>query len=117
MAVDWDALVIGPLTGVFGEPATYTTPGQTFPITGVFDEAYLALTPLGSGFPGAEGISMGSPGDITTEMPVLGVQLSQFPDAPAQGDLVCVRGTNYAVKEVRPDGHGHAKLMLSLFSS
>ncbi|WP_428492159.1 head-tail joining protein [Rhodopila sp.] len=112
MAVDFDALVIGPCIAVFGEAVMYY--GEAiFPITGVFDEAYLELTPLGVG-----GMSDGNFGAVSTEKPVLGVQLSQFPvqHQPEQDDTLVVVRTNatYRVKEVRVDGHGGAKLLLNL---
>ena len=118
MPVNWDAVVLGPLVGVFGEPCTYRNQlWQQSPITGVFDEAYLELTPMGRG-PGlaSEAMDYGLPGAISTEMPVLGVQLSQFTRPPMQGDAVQIRGTWYVVKEVRVDGHGGAKLLLNATS-
>jgi hypothetical protein len=77
--------------------------GGPFQIAGVFDEAYREVDP-------AAGMA------LTTETPVLGVRLSQFPLPPLQGDaLTIVRtGETYLVKEVRPDSHGYAKLLLNL---
>lgn len=107
MAIDWNQAVIGPLTKVFGEACAYTMGnGTSFPITAVFDEAYL-------------GVSVAGGVEVTTEIPVLGVQLSQFPTGyradEAQGDTVTINrtGETFVVKEGRPDGHGHAKLMLT----
>jgi hypothetical protein len=50
----------------------------------------------------------------TSRRPVLGVRTSLFPRAPAQSDKVVIpsTGKTYVVKDVQPDGHGHAKLML-----
>lgn len=117
MAVDWDALVIGPTVGIFGGPALYIIGNDSFEITGVFDEAYVELTPLGKGGMDSEGFALGSPGSITTEMPVLGVQLSQFKpwQQPQQGHMVQIGNEIYFVKEVRPDGHGSAKLLLNVW--
>lgn len=118
MAVDWDSLVIGPTIGVFGESALYIIGNDSFTIMGVFDEAYIELTPLGrGGMIDTEGFSLGSPGAITTETPVLGVQLSQFKpwQQPDQGHLVQIRDVIYYVKEVRPDSHGSAKLLLNMW--
>jgi hypothetical protein len=102
--IDWDKAVVGPLTGVFGEPVRYL-PATTAPfsITGIYDEAYVEVDP-------ASGMG------VTSAKPVLGVQLSQFPVPPEQGDrLVIIRtGEPFYVKEVRPDSHGAAKLMLNL---
>jgi hypothetical protein len=128
MGIDWNELVIGPTIRIFGESKSadggrrrktieYTSQtAGTFPIDGVFDEAYLELTPLGRGGIDSEAMSLGYPGAITTEMPVLGVQLSEFAEHranPEQGDLLRVRDETYVVKEVRPDGHGYAKLLLN----
>jgi hypothetical protein len=89
---------------VFGEASTYTPAGGTaFAITGVFDEQYTDVM-----------VADGQP--ITSTMPVLGVQLSQFTNPPQQGDTLIITRTaeTFVVKEVRPDGHGWAKLMLNL---
>lgn len=103
--IDFDSLVIGPLIGIFGEPATFepANDAAAFPITGVFDEANLELDLTGETA-------------VTTQVPTIGVQLSQFPVPPLQDDrLVIVRtATRYIVKEVRVDSHGHARLMLNL---
>jgi hypothetical protein len=102
--IDWDKVVVGPVTGVFGEAVRFM-PATTrpIPITGVFDEAYVEVDPTGG---------MG----MTSARPVLGVQLSQFLALPLQGDrLTIVRtGETFIVNEVRSDGHGAAKLMLNL---
>ena len=106
--IDWDRLVGTPTVAIFGQPVAYTSTagGALFPITGVYDEAYTELAPLNAG----EG---GEPSFISTTRPVLGVQLGQFLVPPAQGDSLVVGGTQFWVREVRPDGHGHAKLMLN----
>jgi hypothetical protein len=119
VAVDWDKLVIGPTTAIFGDEVCFVAGDDSFDIVGVFDEAYLELTPLGHGGDAIESFSFGSPGGITSSKPVLGVQLSQFRcRPPKQGDTLVVRsgahaGERFEVKEVRPDGHGAAKLMLN----
>lgn len=115
MSIDWDRLVIGRTVEIFGDRVRYSTPGCAFDVTGVFDEAYIGLNPIGGG------LVVGDPGAITTEMPVLGVQLSQFRVPPAQGDVLQIRtglhaGEAYEVKEVRLDGHGGAKLLLNEFA-
>lgn len=104
--IDWDSLVIGPLMKVFGEPEPVRFMPATlapFGIDGIYDPAYVEVELAGG---------MG----VTSARPVLGVQLSQFASPPLQGDrLTIVRtGETFLVKEVRPDGHGWAKLMLNL---
>lgn len=107
--IDWDAEVIGPLMGVFGEPAIYTPlNGAAFPITGVFDNAYLKEVMFEDATTG-----------VTTVHAVFGVQVSQFSVLPAQNGLLVVPSVNstYVVVEARFDGHGAAKLILSKVSS
>lgn len=120
MPLDWGRLVLGPAARIFGEgcpadplPIRYDGSAGTVWINGVFDEAYLELEPLGRGGLDRELTSLGAPGGISTETPVLGVQMSQFRQPPAQGDRLVVRGMLYAVKEVREDSHGWAKLLLN----
>ena len=107
MAIDFDALVIGPLQGVFGAPATYMPgSGAAFSITGVFDNAYRQVTLSEFGT------------EVVSFFPVLGVQLSQFQLMPQQGDqvLIASNGKTYAVREPRPDSHGGALLVLNYVS-
>lgn len=109
--IDWDLLVGRPCVGIFGQPVLYTSAtGQRFSILGVFDEAYTELTPL----PGGGMMDVGDPTNISTTRPVLGVQLAGFLVQPRQGDLLAVAGQLFWVREVRPDGHGAAKLMLNV---
>jgi hypothetical protein len=113
MAVDWDAVVLGPVMGVFGEDEIVGLPNYR-PVNGVpfdladavFDEAYMSLDPNDDG------------PAINTVSPVLGVRLALFPSPPIQGDQVYIPrvGQTFKVKDVRPDGHGSAKLMLNFVS-
>ncbi len=111
MAVDWDKAVLGPLVKVFGEGQGddedppimfYPDGGRPYAIDGVFDAAYLDIHLIDT--------SVGT----NTVMPVLGVCLSIFEVAPIADDQVFIRSTGnmYLIKEVRPDSHGWAKLML-----
>jgi hypothetical protein len=110
MPIDWNAAVIGPLIGVFGEPVTYTpfSGGAAFQISGVFDDAYLK-----------EVLFEDASSAVTTMSAVLGVQLSQFPSVPVQNDSLQVvsTGSTYIVREVRTDSRGGAKLLLSRSSA
>jgi hypothetical protein len=109
--VDWDAVVIGPLMRVFAEPATFMPlAGGSFPITVVFDDAYLKDVMFEDATTG------------TTEVSAcVGVQLSQFPSDPLQNDQLFIpagRGgrrpaANYLVRQVRPDSRGAALLLLT----
>lgn len=100
--IDWNGLVLGPLMDVFGEPVTYTPAGGSpLSITAIFDEAY---TP----------VQLVADPEVNAVMPVLGVQLSQFPAGfdprNAQGDTFIARGKSYVVKNGKPDSHGGARL-------
>ncbi len=106
MPIDWDGNVLAPLFDIFGQAVTYApAAGASFPITGVFDEAYREVDLAG-------GMA------VTTDMPVMGVRLAEFTVPPAQGDTLTVDSLNWVfiVKECRPDGHGYAKLMLNYLS-
>ena len=105
--IDWDREVLGPVMGIFGEDQRplYTPPGGIpFYVDGaVFDEAYASVTELADG------------STTTTVGPALGVRTVLFCDPPAQGGIVYVprTGKTYVVRDVRPDGHGHAKLLMN----
>lgn len=114
MPVDWDALVLAPNMETFAEPVTFIPAGGGV-ITmfggsnigrGVFDQGNKDLT-------FDDGVA------TTTEIPTLGVRLSEFNVAPKVNDLIQVPSVNttYIVMEVRLDGHGWARLMLSKVSS
>ncbi|MBB5444647.1 MULTISPECIES: hypothetical protein [unclassified Paraburkholderia] len=106
MPINWNAEVIGPLMGVFGEPVTYMPlTGLPFQIAGVYDKAFFAVN-----------VETGSL--VSTSQPTLGVQLSQFPSnyLPQQGDQLLIVGTGeqWEVREVHSDGKGGARLMLNV---
>ena len=112
MPVDFNALVLGPTFDVFAEPVTFI-PAAGGNITtlygpnagrGVFDEGATILVDIGGDVP------------TSTQAPVLGVRLSEFSTAPQQNDKVTIPsvGRTYIVKDPRPDGKGHALLVLQL---
>jgi hypothetical protein len=106
MPIDWDTALLGAVHGVFGEPVIFMpSKGVPFPIDGVFDRAYLAVSSLGDGT------------TMSTAMPMLGVRMALFPsDAPpVQGDQLQILSSRatYRVKDVQADGHGEAKLLLT----
>jgi hypothetical protein len=103
--IDWNALVVGPVMGVFAQPVTYVPAGGApISITAVFDEAFQEVT---------------LPGDasVLSTGPMLGVQLSQMPAGfdpeASQGDqfTVLATGATYVVRQGQPDGHGWALLL------
>lgn len=102
--MNFDALVLAPGHATFGEVnqgypiPLYTPPGggAASAIDGVF--RLEALDVLGAG---------DAPG-ITTRNPMLDIRASQVPNGVTivQGGTFEVRGVNYAVADVRPDGMG-----------
>jgi len=107
MAVDWDKHVLAPTVAVFGEdqakrPVYTASDAPPVEIDGVFDEAYREVDLVDTGV------------GANTVMPVLGVRLVQFARDPRKGELIAIPGVakEYVIKDVRPDGHGWAKLML-----
>jgi hypothetical protein len=113
MAINWDAMVLGPVMSVFGEGVsadqaswpTYMPRGAAaFQLPdAVFDRAYAEVTLEGDG------------SEATSRKPCLGVRAALFPlRDPQQNDRVyipSVPGT-FVVKDVQADGHGHIKLIL-----
>ena len=109
--IDFDSLVIGPATAIFGRQVWYRPPGvQPIAIVGVFDAGAKQIKGFGS-----DGVA------ITDVRPVLGIRLSDLVAAgitPQQGDKVTVIDdaggqTDYQVSNVDPDGQGAAKLSLN----
>jgi hypothetical protein len=107
--IDWDGLVLAPLMGVFGETVRpiYTpviAGGAPYGIDGVFDRAYHEVTLLDDA------------SSANTLSPCLGVRLAQFAAEPQPGDTVYIASVDltFVIRDVRPDGHGSAKLMLML---
>jgi len=103
-----DLTELGPLAlADFGTAATFSPQaGGSFRINGVYDNAYRELE-----------LSADAP-PVNTVAPALGVNLADFPSPPLQGDALTIlegpyAGTVYAVREVRPDSHGWAILMLN----
>lgn len=107
MAIDWNKNVLQPVNNIFGEPTVYyPADGGQFDLTGVFDQAY------------AEVIITDDNPPINSVIPVLGVNVADFPGwypQPKKNDRLYIASVdlNYIVRDVRPDGHGHIKLMLA----
>ncbi len=111
MSLDWDNLVLGPCEAIFGEtiPVIWQSAqgGSPVPTTGIFDQGYKGLDIIG----GDDGMM---PMNITSSLPRLGVRLSQFPAAAAQGDTLIIRGMSYTIREIQPDSHGGARIDLNI---
>jgi hypothetical protein len=105
MPIDWDQAVLAPLEAVFGEGEIYTpVGGAPFDIQGVWDREYHEVVLLDPTAP------------ADSAYPVLGVRLALFAIPPAKNDRVFVKSVNltFIVRDVKPDGHGWAKLLLNL---
>lgn len=105
--IDWDRMVNGPVQAQFGESAQFQpVVGVAFGIHGTFHEAYKAVDLVGGT-------------GLTTEMPALGIQLTEFAVMPRQKDRVVITptklhgGGTYVVKEVQANGVGLATLLLN----
>ncbi|MEA9997055.1 hypothetical protein QN383_21750 [Pseudomonas sp. AA4] len=107
--MDWDGLVLAPLAEIFGEGLQagghimfHPYGGTAYAIDGVFDAAYRDVHLIDTGI------------DANAVQPALGVRLVIFATPPAPDDQVFIpsTGNTYLIKEVRPDSHGWAKLML-----
>lgn len=115
MSIDWDALVLGPVMGIFGEGVPDDATKASWPL---YTPRGLAAFRLADAVFDAEYEQVDvNPGDgtvSTSRRPVLGVRRSLFPRPPAQNDAVFIpkTGKTYVVRDVQPDGHGHDKLML-----
>lgn len=109
MPINWDSQVLAPLQTVFGVPVTYMpAAGGSFVVSGVFDDAYLKEVMFDDATTG-----------VTEVSAVVGVRLSQFSVLPKQNDKLSVPSANstFLVREVRQDGRGAVKLMLSRVGS
>ena len=105
MTIDIDALVNGPVANSWAEPVTFRpSNGGSFPVRGVFDRAYQSVDVTGGGE------------TVTSVHPCIQVRLSELPQPPVQGDLWDVPSValSFITREVRPDGHGWAHLLLNI---
>lgn len=99
--IDWDAIVLGPVHGVFDEPVVFMPAvGAQYSGSGTFDAAYREVDLAG-------GMA------VTQVCPLLGIRSSQCPVPLVQGDKVQVRGITYTIREPQDDGHGWVKLLLN----
>lgn len=107
--MDWDdmvdARILTPLQKTFGTAITYIpASGASFPISGIYDKAFFGVDPTNGE-------------TVVTNQPTVGVQFSQFAGYadPLQGDQLTIvkTGETWEVREVHPDGHGAARLMLN----
>ncbi|WP_010514091.1 head-tail joining protein [Komagataeibacter oboediens] len=106
MSIDFDALALGPCMDTFGEDIVYQpAAGGSYTITGIPDVPYKPAF--------ADQIDGLTPTNIISDDAVVGIQLSQLPVTPLQGDLLTMRGILYRVREPQPDGRGGMLLTLN----
>lgn len=94
---DWDVF-FNP--SEFGDSAVWDTQeGETVDVDGIFEAS-------------REVILSGESVGVSAVMPVLTVAVDQIPATAAQGDDLEVRGKNYLVSDIQPDGSGLARIIL-----
>ena len=112
MVIDWDSVVLAPVEGIFGQPATFRArDGSAYSLAGVFDEAFTNVELVDSV-------------PVTTTRPCFGFRVGTLPVTARQGDTLFIpaapgaplHDTTYAVREVRKDGHGWCFLLLNIVS-
>lgn len=82
-----------------GDSIVYDPAGSATALDGAFDADYERLE-MSGGVP------------IASVAPMLFVRLADLPAAPVKGDRLYVRGNEYEVRVVRPDGQAGAELDL-----
>jgi len=101
--MSFDELMLGVVRqtiSLMGTSADYTRLlGESYTVRGIFSGRFRQTIT-------AEG------GRFTTSLPTLGVVLSDFSIAPAQGDRFVIASLLYEVTEVQEDGYGGATLIL-----
>lgn len=101
MAIDFDAIVLTPLAGIFGEPVTWQPAGGVaVATTAIFDAAFRQTKWTGEQ-------------EILATRPRLGCRVADLGGVPAEGDAFTVRGLAYRVAEPPlVDGIGHVEIFL-----
>lgn len=105
--VDWDSLVLGPCQSVFGESVQWFHGTSTTPalVRGIFDNGWKPIdVEISDGL---------TPTHVVSSDARIGVRLSQFVTAPAKGDHAIIRNQRWIVREIMPDSHGAADILLN----
>lgn len=116
MAVDFDALCLGPIFDAMAEPVTWTPAATGVQVTaradgggdlrGVFSNLPAPVQMLGIELPRTR--------DLLITQPRLGLRASEWPANPVEGDAIAVHGGSYIVAEPPTvDGFGHVGLILN----
>lgn len=85
--------------GRWGDPVSVDTDGE--PLTGVFDRDH-------------ETVNVADGQVVSTTEPVLFIRGGDLAFEPIVGEKVVIRGQDWIILDVRPDGHGGYKLALEL---
>ncbi|GBQ92101.1 hypothetical protein AA23498_1367 [Acetobacter nitrogenifigens DSM 23921 = NBRC 105050] len=106
--MDFVDLVLGACQDAFGETVTWQSALLAAPVQvqGIFDEGYSPFDGIG----GDDGVASQH---VSSATPVLGIRLIDWPGQVRQGDLLTIRNRLYRIREVQPDSHGAAKLLLN----
>jgi hypothetical protein len=87
----------------FSEPVTYLTgaPPDGFPTRGIFDVPPVAA-------------DLGLARDLSDQAPWVGFRVAELPGGtlPRLGDRLTVRGVDWEVSDIQPDGGGHVRCRL-----
>lgn len=101
MAVDFDRLVQKPCQDILAEPVTFAPPeGDAFDGRGIVSDGHLEVAGL-------------TDVAVSSAAPMLSVRLAELAAEPEAGWGLTMRGTQYTVTDVRPDGEGGADLILA----
>lgn len=104
MAIDFDALVLGPCMDAFAEDITVdprvSRPGQP---------PYAAR---GSYHERAVDVALTDGAILSSAEKTLGVRLSEFEAPPVQGDLIVLRHVMFMVEDLDDDGQGGTLITL-----
>jgi hypothetical protein len=118
IGIDWNRPVIAPTVGIFGDQVDHQPAyGAAFPITGVFDEAFIELTPHGPGGIDTENFVIAYPTASASRCRCSASSSPSSWEAAARRPPTLISGPEsgrrFVVKEVRPDSHGDARLLLN----
>jgi len=96
-ADDWDVFLSSEDFATLA--AWETLEGETAELEGIFQDAH-------------EVVLSGDTIGASTVMPALTVATSQLPTTAAEGDDLEIRGINYRVADLQPDGSGMTRVIL-----
>lgn len=112
MAIDFDALLAGPLLEIYGlaTKPTYrplvSQPGvAAFQVAAIFDRNHQIILEQ------VAGSELKAPG-MSTTTPVVTVSLAHFAVRPATDDEIVIGTETFLVWDVQPDGQGMVDLIL-----